>query len=760
MAALQLHTANQESASLSDRQTFPEEFGSDSGDEVLLCDADLELNPFDGLPYSSRYYKLLQERKQLPVWEAKDAFMASLKSNHFIILSGNARIGKSSQIPQWCAEHCLSSKYQHGVVVCTQTHKQTAVGLALRVADEMDVNIGHEVGYIIPFENCCISESILRYSTDDMLLQEMMSDPLLEHYGVIIIDETHKRTVSTDVLLGLLKDIVRQRPELKVVIITSPHMSNKLHTYYGDVPLIRVESEEPIGCPIEVVYSCMPQENYFLPALRLLFEIHHSREKGDVAIFLSCKKEIDEADSIIRREASKVHPMLGELVPIPFYPEQSRSIDRPSDMLENSKRYKRRVVLTTSVGESLLCIENVKFVIDVGMERRNVYNPRIRADSLVMRPISKIQAEMRTQLMGTARSGKCFRLYTEEFLKKEMTELSSACVVESNLTRMVLFLKRMDIADMGQCDFIDRPAPEALMQALEDLDYLAALDDDGNLSEIGIIMSEFPLDPQMAKALVASCEFDCVHEMLTIAAMVTAPFCFLDPPPGSEEVARTCRRKFLHPEGDHFTLINVYSTFKQSKLISSSHFCEDEKWCHDNFLNCSALRTADAIRADLLDILQRIELPISKPAFGTHKNSLNVKRALLSGYFMQTARDVDGLGNYVMLTHKHVAQLHPFSSYCSSRLKPEWVLFHEFTISENNCIRIISEVSPEMFIQLAPQYYFSNLPPSESKELLQEIIDHFSKLPTDREEQHVTSKENEKPEENLSHQNEDRCAIQ
>ncbi|XP_038629940.1 LOW QUALITY PROTEIN: DEAD/H (Asp-Glu-Ala-Asp/His) box polypeptide 32a [Scyliorhinus canicula] len=668
---------------LSDRQTFPQEFGSDSGDEAVLCDADLELNPFDGLPYSSRYYKLLQERRQLPVWEAKGAFMATLINHHFIIVSGNARIGKSSQIPQWCAEHCLSSKYQHGVVVCTQTQKQTAVGLALRVADEMDVNIGHEVGYIIPFENCCINETILRYSTDDMLLQEMMSDPLLEHYGVIIIDETHKRTVSTDVLLGLLKDIVRQRPELKVVIIISPHMSNKLHSHYGNAPLIRVGNEEPIRCPVEVVYSCIPQESYFLPALRLLFEIHRTREKGDAAIFLSCKKEIDEAYNIIKQEGSKLHPMLGELVPIPFYPAQGMYVDRPSDMLEkNCKRYKRRVMLTTSMGESLLCIENVKFVIDVGMEKRNVYNPRIRADSLVMRPLSKIQAEMRITSWAQAKL-----------------------------------------------------APEALMQALEDLDYLAALDDDGNLSEIGIIMSEFPLDPQMAKALVASCEFDCVHEMLTIAAMVT----------GTKATSYvSCP-------------LSVFGSSKTSCFIKSILW--DEKWCHDNFLNCSALRTADAVRADLLDTMQRIELPVSQPAFGTHKNSLNVKRALLSGYSCRPL-DVDGLGNYVMLTHRHVAQLHPFSSYCSARLKPEWVLFHEFTISENNCIRIVSDVTPEMFVQLAPQYYFSNLPPSESKELLQEIIDHFSKLPTDGEEQHASSKENKKPEEDISHQNEDRCAIQ
>ncbi|PKU30692.1 pre-mrna-splicing factor hypothetical protein [Limosa lapponica baueri] len=184
------------------------------------------------------------------------------------------------------------------------------------------------------------------------------------------------------------------------------------------------------------------------------------------------------------------------------------------------------------------------------------------------------------------------------------------------------------------------------MQALEDLDYLAALDDDGNLSEFGIIMSEFPLDPQLSKSILASCEFECVDEMLTIAAMVTD-----------------------------------YS---------------NEKWCRDYFLSCSALRTAEIIRAELVEIMKRIELPISEPDFGSKENILSIKKSLLSGYFMHIARDVDGSGNYLMLTHRQVAQLHPFSSYCNTRRIPEWVLFHEFSISEDNSIRVVSEISPDL----------------------------------------------------------------
>ncbi|NXA87041.1 DQX1 helicase, partial [Melanocharis versteri] len=278
-------------------------------------------------------------------------------------------------------------------------------------------------------------------------------------------------------------------------------------------------------------------------------------------------------------------------------------------------------------------------------------------------------------------------------------------------------------------------APESLMQALEDLDYLAALDNNGNLSEFGIIMSEFPLDPQLSKSLLASCEFECVDELLTIAAMVTAPSCFLPAPPGTEEIARSRWHRFSHPAGDHFTLISIFNAFRAATASPTHPAFSNEKWCRDYFLSCSALSMAETIRAELVEIMKRIELPISEPAFGSEENLLSIKKALLSGYFMHIARDVDGSGNYLMLTHKQVAQLHPFSSYSSTRRMPEWVLFHEFSISEGNSIRVVSEISPQLFAELVPQYYFSNLPPSESKDILQEVINHLAPVSATKEEQ-------------------------
>ncbi|XP_055962643.1 putative pre-mRNA-splicing factor ATP-dependent RNA helicase DHX32 [Sorex fumeus] len=733
-----------------EKRYFPDSLdSSDGGEDGALACEDLELNPFDGLPYSSRYYKLLKEREELPIWKEKYSFMENLLQNQVVIISGDAKCGKSSQVPQWCAEYCLSVHYQHGGVACTQVHKQTAIQLALRVADEMDVNIGHEVGYVIPFENCCTSETILRYCTDDMLQREMMSSPFLGSYGVIVLDDVHERRIATDVLLGLLKDVLLARPELKLVINACPRLAPALRAYYGPVPLLEVRNQHPV----EVVHVGGGAHGHSLqPALSLIFQIHRSGESGDIVVFLACEQDIEKAYEIVCREGSDLNPDLGELVVVPLLPQERCTLFKPGE--EPGPRGppgQRRVVLTASPGESLICGHSVRFVIDMGVERRKVYNPRIRADSLVLQPVSQSQADIRKQILSASSSGKLFCLYSEEFAARDMLPLKPAEMQEANLTSLVLFMKRVDIAGLGHCDFMNRPAPESLMQALEDLDYLAALDNDGNLSEFGIIMSEFPLDPQLSKSILASCEFDCVDEMLTIAAMVTAPPCFSYLPPESEAGAPPRWKMFLHPDGDHFTLINIYKAYQDTAQSSASEHCV-ETWCHDHFLSSSALRMAEVIRAELVEIIKRIELPYAAPAFGSPENTLNLKKALVSGFFMQIARDVDGSGNYLMLTQKQVAQLHPLSGYAVTKKMPEWVLFHKFSISDNNYIQVTSEISPELFIQLAPQYYFSNLPPSESKDILQQVMDHTSPTAAGRKEPSVCEPGPDTPEQ--------RCTVQ
>ncbi|XP_042322880.1 ATP-dependent RNA helicase DQX1 isoform X2 [Sceloporus undulatus] len=434
-------------------------------------------------------------------------------------------------------------------------------------------------------------------------------------------------------------------------------------------------------------------------------------------------QEVSECCEAIRLEAATLDPGLGPLLVLPLHLGVGREVQR---VYETSPEppdgdRPRRIIVSHWMADAAFSVGSVRHVVDTGLELRSVYNPRIRAESQVLRPISKKQAESRRLRAAGSPPGSCLRLYSESFYEHQMPDAPPACITEANLSRLVLLLKRLDIADMGQCDFLDRPGPESLMQALEDLDYLAALDDDGNLSEVGIIMSEFPLDPQLAKALLASCEFDCVDEMLTLAAMLTAWPCFQTPPTRWEEAVAARQRGLLHPAGDHFTLINIFNAFHQQS--------DPESWCRKHGVSEGALRLAGAVRAELLEVMQRIELPVSPPAFGTDTNVLHLKQALLSGFFLKVARDIDGSGNYLLLTHKHVAQLPPSCCYQLRRPPPRpppWLLYHEFTISQDNCLSVVSEIQPEMLAQLAPQYYLSNLPPSESRDLLLELREKLS----------------------------------
>uniref|UniRef100_A0A669C1T5 RNA helicase n=1 Tax=Oreochromis niloticus TaxID=8128 RepID=A0A669C1T5_ORENI len=663
-----------------------------------------QVNPFTNLPHTPRYYEILNKRLQLPVWEYRERFTEILMRNQSFVLVGETGSGKTTQIPQWCVDMVRSLPGPKRAVACTQPRRVAAMSVAQRVADEMDVMLGQEVGYSIRFEDCSSAKTVLKYMTDGMLLREAMNDPLLERYGVIILDEAHERTLATDILMGVLKEVVRQRPDLKVIVMSATLDAGKFQVYFDNCPLLTIPGRTH---PVEIFYTPEPERDYLEAAIRTVIQIHMCEEdEGDVLLFLTGQEEIDEACKRIKREVDDLGPEVGDIKIIPLYstlpPQQQQRIfeppppNKPNGAIGRKKRGDGREGWRLSE------------------EKLSVYNPRIRVESLLVTAISKASAQQRAGRAGRTRPGKCFRLYTEKAYKTEMQDNTYPEILRSNLGSVVLQLKKLGIDDLVHFDFMDPPAPETLMRALELLNYLAALNDDGDLTELGSMMAEFPLDPQLAKMVIASCEFNCSNEVLSITAMLSVPQCFVRPTE-AKKVADEAKMRFAHIDGDHLTLLNVYHAFKQNH--------ESTQWCYDNFVNYRSLMSADNVRQQLSRIMDRFSLPRRSTEFSSRDYYINIRRALVTGFFMQVAH-LERTGHYLTVKDNQVVQLHPSTVLDH---KPEWVLYNEFVLTTKNYIRTCTDIKPEWLVKIAPQYYeMSNFPQCEAKRQLERIIAKLS----------------------------------
>ncbi|EFO25869.1 pre-mRNA-splicing factor ATP-dependent RNA helicase [Loa loa] len=684
----------------------------------------VEVNPFNGQPYTQRYFEIFKKRTTLPVWEYKDKFLEVLDKNQCLTLVGETGSGKTTQIPQWCLEYCKARTPpgHRRLVACTQPRRVAAMSVATRVAEEMDVQLGAEVGYSIRFEDCVSERTILKYCTDGMLLREAMNSPLLDSYGVIILDEAHERTLATDILMGLIKEIVRQRKDIKIVVMSATLDSGKFQNYFENCPLMSVPGRT---YPVEIFYTPEPEKDYLEAAIRTVVQIHVCEEvEGDVLLFLTGQEEIEEACKRIKREIDNLGPEIGELKCIPLYstlpPNLQQRIFEPPPLKRPNGAIGRKCVVSTNIAETSLTIDGVVFVIDPGFSKQKVYNPRIRVESLLVCPISKASAMQRAGRAGRTKPGKCFRLYTEKAYKNEMTDQTYPEILRSNLGTVVLQLKKLGVEDLVHFDFMDPPAPETLMRALEMLNYLAAIDDNGELTQLGSLMAEFPLDPQLAKMVIASTELNCSNEILSVTAMLSVPQCFVRPTE-AKKAADDAKARFAHIDGDHLTLLNVYHAFKQNR--------EDVQWCYDNFINYRALKNADNVRTQLARIMDKFSLKRISTDFKSKDYYINIRKALVAGFFMQVAH-LERSGHYITVKDNQLVQLHPSTVLDH---KPEWALYNEFVLTTKNFIRTVTDVKPEWLVQMAPQYYdMTTFPECDAKKKLQHTIATLQSLRTTR----------------------------
>jgi len=624
-------------------------------------------------------------------------------STQILVFVGETGSGKTTQIPQFVLFDDLPH-FNGKMVACTQPRRVAAMSVAQRVANEMDVSLGDEVGFSIRFEDKTSSKTVLKYMTDGMLLREAMHDRDLTRYSCIILDEAHERTLATDILMGLLKEVAVRRPDLKIVIMSATLDAQKFQKYFSiegaNAPLLAVPGRTH---PVEIFYTPEPEKDYVEAALRTVLQIHATEPEGDILLFLTGEEEIEdacrkialEADEMIREADAgplKVYPLYGTLPP----QQQQKIFDPAPPPSRPGGPPGRKVIVGTNIAETSLTIDGIVYVVDPGFSKQKVYNPRIRVESLLVSPISKASAQQRAGRAGRTRPGKCFRLYTEAAFKKELIEQTYPEILRSNLANTVLELKKLGVDDLVHFDLMDPPAPETLMRALEELNFLACLDDDGELTVLGKLASEFPLDPALAVMLISSPEFYCSNEMLSLTALLSVPQIFVRPA-SARKRADEMKQLFSHPDGDHLTMLNAYHAFKGEAAQA-----DQKGFCHQHFLSLRALQSADNVRQQLKRIMEKNELELVSTDFQDKDYYTNIRRALVAGFFMQIAKK-EGTGKtYKTVKDDQSVLLHPSTVL---GVDSEWVVYNEFVLTTKNYVRTVTSVKPEwLLVRISHNY--------------------------------------------------------
>ncbi|KAI0997151.1 putative ATP-dependent RNA helicase [Podosphaera aphanis] len=675
----------------------------------------------------------------LPIARHKEILLYLIETYPVTIVVGETGSGKTTQIPQFLEQSgwCADGK----TIAVTQPRRVAATTVAQRVAEEYGCELGREVGYSIRFEDVTSAATKIKFLTDGLLLREALVDPLLSRYSVIMIDEAHERSLSTDILLGVLKKIMRRRSkDLRIIISSATVQAEDFLNFFSqdtDMPsksnskaeravtldelisqgnssktdpdklpdqkigqIIRIEGRM---YPVDILYLDQPTENYLEMAIRTVFEVHTKEPEGDILVFLTGRGEIDLAIQTLSEQAESLDPRAQKIMALPLY--AGLSADEQSSVFEAAPENTRKVVFSTNIAEASVTINGIVYVIDTGFVKLRAYNPLTGIETLTATPVSKASAIQRTGRAGRTKPGKCFRLYTESEFQK-LPETTIPEIQRSNLAPVILQLKALGIDNVARFHFITSPPAELIIRALELLYSLGALDEYAKLTRpLGTRMAEIAVEPMMAKTLLSATSFNCLSEILTIAAMTSLDGDVWFQIDGEKKRSEAARRKFSVEEGDHITLLNIYHAFVGKGK-------KEAKFCHQNFLNYKSMMRAVSIRAQLKRYLERFGVPVTESLPKSDKATVSVgglslseriQRCLTAGFFAHAAKmQPDG-------TFRNVAgdtELHAHPSSLMFNRKAEWVIFQEAIETGNKTfIRDVTKIEKAWLLEYAPDFY-------------------------------------------------------
>jgi len=692
---------------------------------------------------------LAQQRMLLPIHKHKRQILYSVERFGVVIIVGETACGKSTQIPHyllsngWC-----DNGFQ---VVCTQPRRIAAQTLAARVTKEVGRgDLGTTIGYTVRFDNRTSENTKVIFVTDGILLREAtLSDPLLSRYSVVMVDEAHERNLNSDALLGILKKIRRKRKNLRIVVCSATidaqafldffdpkeekvtkFLSKRRRWDNPDGGTTRNRSETTLNTgtiisvdgrqhSIDILYLSKPTSNYLRSTVETALSICKLTSgnlkgiDGDILCFLPSGEDVDEAIRISQEIVEGQEPtLINNLIFLPLYSRlpynmQARvfQVDERGNHRTGTEA-KRRIIFSTNIAETSVTVPRITHVIDSGLVKLPYFDPKTDFERLVVVPSSQASAKQRAGRAGRLQAGQCYRLYTENFFLKNMEKSTTPEILRTNLSSFILTLKALGVDNILGFDVMDLPGVDSLSHGLESLYALGAIDDDTNLTVLGMDMSSFPTEPRVSRMLLESLREECSIEVAGIASALQVRSLFLTP--RGSLVGRQQRQldyesaisEFADSTGDHVTYVNVISEHDDRRM--------NREECSERFLDYVAIRRITEVRNQLLRFLKKFGIIRSLGMATIDERRKVVLKCLTSGFFFNVAK-LHNDGRYYTIRGTNHILVSPSSSsiFHTHGSHSEYIIFCETHDGARGGmeLRHISGIDPRWLRELAPHYW-------------------------------------------------------
>lgn len=554
----------------------------------------------------------------LPVTEHGEELVRAVRENRVVIVCGETGSGKTTQLPKIAM---MAGRGETGMIAHTQPRRIAASSVAKRIAEELKTNLGDVVGYKVRFTDKTHSGATIKLMTDGILLAETQTDPLLRAYDTVIIDEAHERSINIDFLLGYLKRLLTKRADLKVIVTSATIDAERFAHHFADAdgkpaPIFNISGRT---YPVEIRWRPLDDvdeadDRTMLEAIENAVSELEMAGRGDILVFLPGEREIRETEDYLRKTR------VGKVEILPLFARLSASdqekVFKPSGL--------RRIVLATNVAETSITVPGIRYVVDTGLARVKRYSYRSKVDQLLIEPVSQAAANQRAGRCGRVAEGICIRLYDEEDFARRPA-FTDPEIFRTNLAAVILRAKALKLGDIREFPFLQAPPARAIADGISILQELRALTPEGELTKIGRELSRLPVDPKLARMLLAGSEFGSLSELLIICSGLSVQ----DPrerPLDQQEAADRAHKELADERSDFLSFVKLWRWYEKAKAEKESNRKFDAE-LHRRFLSARRMR-------EWRDVYRQLETIVDE--LGWRKNTApatyeEVHRALLSG---------------------------------------------------------------------------------------------------------------------------------